>query len=82
MIFVDCNTNEWLQKHPGLQILKIDCDACGRNLEANKPFIEKGYAGLSCAPCICGNNKHTCVSKVTTSRDAYNRWMSLVENYL
>lgn len=82
MIFVTYHANAWIQKHPGLKMLSLKCDNCGREIVANKPFVEKGYAGLAAEDCTCGKNHHTCVSKVTTTKDSYHRWSSLVQNYL
>lgn len=82
MIFVDYSLSDWLEKYPDLKVLKLECDSCGNVMVADKPFVEKGYAGITSGPCKCGKNKHICVSKVTTSMDSHNHWMSLIENYL
>lgn len=82
MIFVNSDLSAWLKKHPGLQVLKLNCDSCNKQMVSNKPFVEKGYVGLISEPCSCGKNKHVCVSKLTTSIDSFNHWMSLVKNYL
>lgn len=82
MIFPQVSLQDWLQKHPDLKINKLNCDACGKEMIANKPFIEKGYAGLIAEKCSCGNNRHTCMSMVTTSKEAYDHWIKITKNYL
>jgi transcription elongation factor Elf1 len=74
MIFVDYSLLEWLEKYPNLEILKLNCDSCGKELISDKPFVEKGYVGLISNKCICGKNKHICISKITNSKDTYDYW--------
>ena len=82
MIFVEYKLSEWLEKYPNLEILKLECDSCGKELITDKPFIEKGYAGLMTDKCPCGKNRHTCQSKVTTSIESYNYWIKLTNSFI
>lgn len=78
MIFVDTNIHDWLLKYPNLKVISKDCDACGGEIVANKPFLTKGYAGLYGGVCSCGRNKHTAMSLVTTSAEKASEWNGLI----
>ncbi len=82
MIFIDKPLHEWLLKHPSLEVIKLACDSCGQDLITNKPFIEKGYAGIIAENCTCGRNSHTCISKVTTSPESYNFWINSIASFI
>jgi hypothetical protein len=74
VIFVDKTTEEWVLKYPELKVITKACDSCGKLIIANKPFLEKGYAGLYGGKCPCGKNRFTAMSMVTTSDESADSW--------
>lgn len=77
MIFVEYSLDEWIDKNPGLAPIKIRCSNCSSMLTTNRPFIERGYAGLCPGGCACGKNENRGDVRITTSSDTYERWMRL-----
>lgn len=82
MIFPEISLKKWLEKYPDLDQLEINCDHCGKLMLASKPFIERGYVGILAPDCSCGKNRHTCMSKLTTSKETFNRWSSLINDFI
>jgi hypothetical protein len=78
LIFVDTCIREWLKKYPGLTLLRKCCDACGKEMVADRAFLETGYAGLAAHPCSCGQNRHTMMSLTPTRPDTDHEWRELL----
>ncbi len=66
MVFLNCSADELIQRYPGLRKATAICSACGAELELNRPFREKGYAGLLVEQCACGANENMADVRVTT----------------
>jgi len=82
MIFVDVPIEAWLRRYPELSIVEGICNSCERPLKANQPFVTKGYAGLRAEDCLCGENTHTSMSLVSTSRQKHREWNETLNNHL
>ena len=82
MIFIDKTVQEWMSKHPSLEIVERPCDHCGLVLRSTRPFVERGYAGLIAPNCACGKNRHTAMSVVTTSAQKHRDWKLLLGHLL
>ena len=53
MIFPEIPLEEWLKKHPDLEVRKDRCTDCGKSITTDKPFLSKEWIGLA-AICECG----------------------------
>lgn len=58
MIYPDVTLEDWLRKHPELQVLKKTCDSCGKDMFSTVPFMTKDYYGLESPKCSCGKNRN------------------------
>jgi hypothetical protein len=82
MIFVDKSLEEWLKRYPGLKPFNVNCTECGKGLSVNRPFVEKGYAGIAVEECSCGKNRNRANCRVTTSPKTYSKWAVLINKFL
>lgn len=79
MFFVNYTTEEWVLKHPELEILQGVCDGCGQSIKADLPFVAKDYVGLRAADCPCGLGKHTVMSLKTSSSKKNSEWAAILD---
>jgi len=79
MIFISSSAEDWRAKYPGLTPIIAQCSACGLALVTDRPFVERGYAGLAVGACSCGRNENLADVRVTTSSETNARWRSKLE---
>lgn len=78
MIFPDIKLENWLDKYTELEEVRKECNNCKKTMKANKPFLIKGYAGITSEKCSCGKNRSECSSMVTNSIEEHLKWKNLL----
>lgn len=79
MIFVlDVTVDEWINKHPSLDIKSISCSACKATLTTTRPFITKGYIGLATPVCSCGSKLSRAEVAIPRTATEKKEWSEIV----
>jgi hypothetical protein len=75
----DVPLDEWLEKHPDLDVCSVRCIDCGRTIKADRPYINADYVGLTSRDCICGSKRSGCSSSIAISELEIESWSSVMD---
>jgi hypothetical protein len=82
MIYPDVTVEDWIAKHPALEVSKCSCIDCGVEIKSDKPYMSRDYIGLESKPCVCGSTRSKCSSSVPYSSVEQKAWGQLIGFYV
>lgn len=56
MLFPQVSVEEWIERHPGLEIEKERCPSCRKEIVKDIPYMSKDWVGLHSGECSCGHD--------------------------
>jgi len=70
MIFPEVTPEEWSRKYPGLNPRVTACKHCQSDIQVNKPYISKDYAGFIAFHCEhCGGEHRAHVGRAISPNE-------------
>lgn len=78
MIYPNVTLESWLEKHPSLEVIKVECLECKHEIPTLKPFITKDYLGLSASHCPNCKVEHRAYTGIAYSESEKSAWFSEV----
>lgn len=69
-------------KSDAKNIIQIECNACGKILIADKPFIEGIYYGVKSGACECGKGTNGCNRYSSKNKKWNEKWKSILSKFI
>lgn len=81
MIFPDVSVEEWTRRYPGLSPRVASCKHCQSDIQVNKPYISKDYAGFIAFHCDkCGGEHRAHIGRPISKKEI-NLWNNSFDSH-
>jgi hypothetical protein len=76
VIFPDISKDEWMERHPGIKAIEVECLECHGWIPVEKPFLTRDYAGLAASECPNCKAPYKAYTGVPHSQKELHAWYS------